>query len=158
MILLGICSEVKWKLLSCVWLFVTLWTTHSVEFSRPGYWSGLPFPSTGDLPIPGIEPRSPSLQVGSLPAEPQWDMSPGEGNDGPLQCSRQENSMDRAAWQTMGSQRVRHDWATHSHTQLDSRSSSDLIRFWICLSISYLCLSLGWFCSLMIIRWFSTSF
>ena len=46
----------------------------SMEFSRPGYWSGLPFPSTGDLPIPGIEPRSPSLQVGSLPAEPQWDM------------------------------------------------------------------------------------
>ena len=42
-----------------------------MEFSRPAYWSGYPFPSPGDLPNPGIEPRSPSLQVDSLPAEPQ---------------------------------------------------------------------------------------
>ena len=35
------------------------------------YWSGLPFPSPGDLPNPGIEPRSPTLQVDSLLAEPQ---------------------------------------------------------------------------------------
>ena len=42
----------------------------SVEFSRPEYWSGKPFPSPGDLPNPGIEPRSPALQVDSLPAEP----------------------------------------------------------------------------------------
>ena len=34
------------------------------------YWSGLPFPSPGDLPDPGIEPRSPALQADSLPAEP----------------------------------------------------------------------------------------
>ena len=40
------------------------------EFSRPEYWSGKPFPSPGDLPNPGIEPRSPTLQVDSLPAEP----------------------------------------------------------------------------------------
>ena len=43
----------------------------SMEFSRPEYWSGQPFPSAGDLPNPGIEPRSPALQVDSLPAEPQ---------------------------------------------------------------------------------------
>ena len=42
-----------------------------MEFSRPEYWSGLPFPSPGDLPNPAIEPRSPTLQVYSLPAEPQ---------------------------------------------------------------------------------------
>ena len=42
-----------------------------MEFSRPDYWSGQPFPSPGDLPNPGIEPRSPALQVDSLPAEPQ---------------------------------------------------------------------------------------
>ena len=42
-----------------------------MEFSRPEYWSGLPFPSPEDLPSPGIEPRSPALQVNSLPAEPQ---------------------------------------------------------------------------------------
>ena len=42
-----------------------------MEFSRPEYWSGWPFPSPGDLPNPGIESRSPALQVDSLPAEPQ---------------------------------------------------------------------------------------
>ena len=43
----------------------------SMEFSRPEYWSGWPFPSSGDLPSPGIEPRSPTSQADSLPAEPQ---------------------------------------------------------------------------------------
>ena len=42
-----------------------------MEFSRPEYWSGLPFPSPGDLLNPGIKPRSSTLQVDSLPAEPQ---------------------------------------------------------------------------------------
>ena len=42
-----------------------------MEFSRPEYWSVYPFPSPGDLPNPGIEPRSPALQADSLPAEPQ---------------------------------------------------------------------------------------
>ena len=49
----------------------TPWTIQSMEFSRPEHWSGQPFPSPGDLPNPGIEPRSPSLQVDPLPAEPQ---------------------------------------------------------------------------------------
>ena len=40
-------------------------------FSRQGYWSGLPFPSPGDLPDPGIEPGSPALQADSLPSELQ---------------------------------------------------------------------------------------
>ena len=42
-----------------------------MEFSRPEYWSGQPFASPGDLSNPGIEPRSPTLQADSLPAEPQ---------------------------------------------------------------------------------------
>ena len=42
---------------------MTPWTLQSMEFSRPEYWSGQPFPSPGDLPNPGIEPRSPALQV-----------------------------------------------------------------------------------------------
>ena len=41
-----------------------------MEFSRQEYWSGLPFPSPGDLPDPGIEPGSPALQADSLPSEP----------------------------------------------------------------------------------------
>ena len=62
-------------LLSHVWLFVTLWTVACRllcpwGFSRQEYWSGLPCPPPGDLPNPGIEPRSPTLQVDSLPSEP----------------------------------------------------------------------------------------
>ena len=41
----------------------------SMGFSRQEYWSGLPFPSPGDLPDPGIEPRSPAMQADSLPAK-----------------------------------------------------------------------------------------
>ena len=41
----------------------------SVEFSRQEYWSGLPFPSPGGFPDPGIEARSPALQADSLPTE-----------------------------------------------------------------------------------------
>ena len=40
-------------------------------FSRQEYWHGVPFPSPGDLPNPGIEPRSPELQTDALPSEPQ---------------------------------------------------------------------------------------
>ena len=58
----------KVKSLSHVRLFATPWTVAhqvplSVEFSRQEYWSGLPFPSAGDLPEPGIEPLSPALQA-----------------------------------------------------------------------------------------------
>ena len=54
--------------LSCVQLFETPWTVayqapSSMGFSRQEYWSGLPLPSPGDLPNPGIEPRSPTLQA-----------------------------------------------------------------------------------------------
>ena len=42
-----------------------------IEFSRPEYWSVSSFPSPGALPNPGIRPKSPTLQVYSLPAEPQ---------------------------------------------------------------------------------------
>ena len=67
--------KVKVKLLSRVRLFATPWTVAqqappSVEFSRQEYWSGLPFPSSGDLFDPGIEPGSPALQADTLPSEP----------------------------------------------------------------------------------------
>ena len=42
----------------------------SMGFSRQECWSGLPFPSPGDLPDPGIEPGSPALQADALPSEP----------------------------------------------------------------------------------------
>ena len=40
-----------------------------MKFSRQEYWSGLPFPSPGDLPDPGVEPGSPALQADFLPIE-----------------------------------------------------------------------------------------
>ena len=62
--------------LNRVQLFVTPWTVAhqaplSVGFSRQEYWSGLPFLSPGNLPDPGIEPRSPALQADALPSKPQ---------------------------------------------------------------------------------------
>ena len=42
----------------------------SMEFSRQEYWRGLPFPSPGDLPDPGIKPGTPALQADTLPSEP----------------------------------------------------------------------------------------
>ena len=60
---------------SCLTL-VTPWTVArqaplSKGFPRQDYWSGLPFPSPGDLPDPGVEPKSPTLQADSLPTETQ---------------------------------------------------------------------------------------
>ena len=54
---------------------MTLWTVAyqalpSMRFSRQEYWSGLPFPSPGNLPDPGIEPGSPSLEADALTSEP----------------------------------------------------------------------------------------
>ena len=67
--------KVKVMSLSRVRLFATPWTVAyqappSVGFSRQEYWSGLPFPSPGDLPNPGIKPGSPTLQADALPSEP----------------------------------------------------------------------------------------
>ena len=64
------------ELLSCVQLFCdpTDCSLHqaplSMECPRQEYWSGLPFPSSKDLPDPGIKPRAPALQADSLPSEP----------------------------------------------------------------------------------------
>ena len=74
----------KVKSLSRVRLFVTPWTVAhqappSMGFSRQEYWSGLPFPSPGDLSDPGIEPRSPALQADALSSEP-----PGKPDTEPL--------------------------------------------------------------------------
>ena len=71
----GESEKVKVTSLSPVQLFATPWTVAhqappSVGFSRQEYRSGLPFPSPGDLPDPGIEPGSPALQTDALPSEP----------------------------------------------------------------------------------------
>ena len=76
-------GEVKVKLLSHVRLSATPWTVAcqaplAMGFSRQEYWSGLPFPSPGDLPHPGIEPRSlaaPELAGGYFIASATWEAS-----------------------------------------------------------------------------------
>ena len=70
-----LCEVLISQSLCCVRLFATPWTKAcqapmSLEFSRQEYWSGLPFPSLGDLPDPGIEPGSPALHADSLLSEP----------------------------------------------------------------------------------------
>jgi len=77
MMMVRICGhrKVKVKSLSCIQLFLTPGTVAcqallSLGFSRQEYWSVLPFPSSGDLPNPGIEPRFPALQADSLLSEP----------------------------------------------------------------------------------------
>ena len=92
-IILGIKSESPF---SCVQLFATPWsvarqTSLSMEFSRPEYWSGSPFPSLGDLPNPGIEPRSPILQQTLYHLshqEAQTNNSPIEMKQDPVQPSQ----------------------------------------------------------------------
>ena len=66
---------------SHVRLYETLWTAAlqaplSVGFSRQADWSGLLCPPPGDLPVPGIEPRSPALQEESLPLSHQGTYGP----------------------------------------------------------------------------------
>ena len=70
-----VCACVSHSLVSGVCLFAIPWTVAcwaplSMGFSRQEYWSGLPFPSPGDLPHPRMEARSPALQADSLPSEP----------------------------------------------------------------------------------------
>ena len=81
-------SRLVW--ISCLVMsnFVALWTVAhqaplSMGFSRQGYWSGLPFPTPGDLPDPRIEPMSPvspALQADSLPLSHQWKWSESESH------------------------------------------------------------------------------
>ena len=59
---------------------MTLWTVAhqappSMRFPKQEYWSGLPFPSPGDLPDPGIEPGSPALWAYALTSEPPGNES-----------------------------------------------------------------------------------
>ena len=73
-------QERKVKSLSRARLFETSWTiAYQAPLSRGlsrQYWSGLPFPSPGDLPDPGITPGSPTLQANALPSEPPGKLFP----------------------------------------------------------------------------------
>ena len=123
--------------LSHVQLFGTSWTVAPqaplfMGFSRLEYWSGLPCPPPGDLPDPGIEPRSPALQADSLLSEPSWGLFMFLERTRTLNFNIQYSvSAEKAmaphssivAWkipwveepgrlQSMGLWKVGHDWAT----------------------------------------------
>ena len=112
------------KLLSHIRLFATTWTVayqapQSMGFSRQEYCSGLPFPSPEDLPDPGMEPGSPTLQADALPSKspgkPQtvknlpaipetrilsldWEDPLEEGMATHSSILAQRNPMDREIW------------------------------------------------------------
>ena len=122
---------------------VTPWTvTHqgplSMEFSRQEYWSGLPFPSPGDLPDPGLEPRFLSSYIPAslvaqtvkrLPAKWEtWVRSLGWEDLEKEMATHSSTLAWKIPWmeepgrlQSMGLQRVEHDWATFTFTFLYCR-------------------------------------
>ena len=131
------------SLFSRVWLFATLWTIEhqallSMGFSRQEYWSRLPCPPPGDLPDPGIEPKSPvspALQANSLPLSLQGSKStilqykylPQKRLSRKLMEKEIATHSSTLAWkipwteepgrlQSMGLQKVGHDWATSLST------------------------------------------
>ena len=94
----------KGKLLSHVQLFATPWTIQSMEFSRTEYWSAQLFHSPGDLLKPGIEPRSPALQVESLPVEPSG--KPRNARVGSLSFFQQIFPTQESNWGLLGCRRI----------------------------------------------------
>ena len=82
-----------------------------MEFSRQEYWSGLPFPSPGDLPNPGIEPGPPTLQADALSSEPL-----GMATHYSILARRSPWTEEPGRLQSMGLQRVRLDWVTNTFT------------------------------------------
>ena len=64
--------------LASEFMLINMMAPLSMEFSRQRYWNGQPFPSPGDLPSLGIEPRSLALQADSLPSEPPGNQNTGK--------------------------------------------------------------------------------
>ena len=101
----------KWKWSSSVMSdSATLWIVAyqappCMEFSRQEYWSGLPYPSPGDLPNPGIEPGSPALQADALTSEPP-------GKPGYLPCweSISSSGMLEEPWVSLHVSQVCHGY------------------------------------------------
>ena len=158
----------EWKLHICVQLFVTPWTIRSMDFSRPEYWSGWPFPFPGDLPNPEIEPRSPTLQANSLPAEPQGKPNHQYCSDFSTPASDSLFPMEMVqtlAWHTSllsGSSLLFYPVSLRPFPSISaplvSADKSNLHRIWLSLSSLTLCLSLQnkiflfiWLCWVLVV-------
>ena len=98
-----------------------------VEFSGQEYWSGLPFPSPGDLPIPGIEPRSPALQADSLLSEP-----PGKPSSATKEAIMQQVEKAHSLQRRPRAAKKKSMYYTHTHTHTHTHTRKG---FNACLSI-----------------------
>ena len=106
-----------------------------MDFSRPEYWSGQPFPSPGDLPNPGIKPRSPTLQADSLPVEPQGE---------PLDSWSVRKILHRKGEESVGWRRGRQLFLLHSGSWLllwRGLEGNELF-IWLCVYNRNICQSL----------------
>ena len=110
------------KSLSRVRLFATPWT----EFSRPEYWSVFPFSSPGDLPNPGIKPRSSALQADSLPAESQGKIWSGR---------YYFSTYNRTPWQLVANENVYNPQTERKHS-LEEQNLSCFSRAVITLTFA----------------------
>ena len=113
-------------------LFATPWTVAyqaslSMGFSRQEYWSGWPFPSPGDLPNPGIEPGSPSLQADALPSEPP----------GMLKTGNSFSQLGFFSCQQIAFQRQQFSSHVHVCVFLDPATN-------VCYHLDPLCLQIQW--------------
>ena len=114
-------TSTTWETQSVVFqLFAAAWTVAyqaslSMGFSRQKYQSGLPFTSPGDLPDPGIEPRSPTLQADALTSEPPCCIHCGRG-----QCSGAYVLGGKAPWGHLGgtTRSNQHRWLPYLFTSL----------------------------------------
>ena len=107
------------------------YTVHG--FSRPELWSGWPFPSPGNLPDPGIEPRSPALQADSLPAEPPGKpKNTGVGNLSLLFLNQGIFLTQELNWGLLHCRRILHQLSYQGsiHTPLCSRQINDKDVLW----------------------------
>ena len=102
-----------------------------MEFSRQEYWSGLPFPSPGDLPNPEIKPRSPALQARSLPFEPPG--KPKNSGVGSLSLLQGLFLIQESNWGLLHCRRIL--------SQLSYQGSSHQLSILYMVSIEYMCQS-----------------
>ena len=122
-----VCVCVCVCVLSHVRLFVTPLSVArqaplSIGFSRPEYYSGLPFPSTGDLPTPGIELTSPALRLDSLPIE---SFSSVQFSSVAQSCPTLCDPMNRS----MPGLRVHHQLPEFTQTHVSSHQPSHPLSF-----------------------------
>ena len=95
----------------------------SMEFSRQEYWSGLPFPSLGDIPDPGIKPMSPILQADALLSEP-----PGKPST-PTPQFKSINSSALSFLYSPAPTSVHDYWQNHRFDSTDLCQQSDVSAF-----------------------------